>query len=161
MSFIFFAAQLSNAQSEKFKALFMYNFAKNIQWPANTQKSDFVIVVLGSSPMTDELKYIASKQKVGSQSIVVKSVSSAGDIGECQIVFIPTNQSNSLKATVESTSGKSILIVTEKEGSAKEGSCINYIQDGGRIKFELNKSNVEKRGMVLNSSLVTLGIPVN
>lgn len=161
LSFMFFVTHYSLAQNEKFKALFMYNFAKNIQWPAAYQSGDFVIAVLGNSPMIDELKVIASKQKIGSQTIVVKTIKSASEIGDAQIVYLPESQSSSTKDVVATTAGKSVLVITDKEGLSKEGSAINYIKDGGRIKYEINRAVIEKRGMSVNSALISLGVPVN
>ena len=161
LSFAFFVMHIAHAQNEKFKALFMYNFTKYIEWPAAARQGDFVIGVLGNSPMTKELEIIAGKQKVGSQNIVVKTFNTIEEVTNCQILYIPTAKSSSLPQVIDKVNGKSVLLVTDKDGLAKQGACINYVKDGDRIKYELNRNNVEKRGMVVNSSLVTLGIPVN
>jgi hypothetical protein len=161
LSFIVFEMQICHAQSEKFKALFMYNFTKYIEWPATVRQGDFIIGILGNSPMTKELEIIAGKQKVGTQSILVKTFNSIDEIDNCHILYVPASKSSSLAQIIEKLSGKSVLVVTDKEGLATQGSCINYIKDGDRIKYELNKKNIEKRGMVVSSNLVTLGISVN
>jgi hypothetical protein len=161
LSFIFLELHNGYAQSEKFKALFMYNFTKYIEWPAAARQGDFIIAILGTSPMAKELEIIAGKQKVGSQSIQVKTFNSVDEIDNCQILYLPSAKSTSLAQVIEKLSGKSVLLVTDKEGLASQGACINYIKDGDRIKYELNRKNIEKRGMVVNSSLVTLGIAVN
>jgi hypothetical protein len=161
LSLIVFEMHVCHAQSEKFKALFMYNFTKYIEWPASVRQGDFVIGILGTSPMAKELEIIAGKQKVGSQNIIVKTYNSIDEIENCHILYVPSGKSASLAQIIEKLSGKSVLVVTDKEGLATQGACINYIKDGDRIKYELNKKNIEKRGMVVNSSLVTLGIPVN
>ncbi len=158
---LFFVTHYSLAQNEKFKALFMYNFAKNIQWPTTYQSGDFVIAVYGNSPIADELKIIASKQKIGSQTIVVKTVKSANEIGDAHIVYLPENQSASAKEVVNTTANKSVLVITDKEGLSKEGSDINYIKDGGRVKYEINRAAIEKKGMSVSNSLISLGVPVN
>ena len=49
------ACLTAKAQDEKFKALFMYNFTKYIEWPQSKQTGDFVIGVVGGSPIIDEL----------------------------------------------------------------------------------------------------------
>ena len=111
--------------------------------------------------MTKELEIIAGKQKVGTQNIVVKTFNSIDEITNCHILYIPTSKSSSLAEIIEKTTGKNILIITDKEGLASQGACINYVKDGDRIKYELNKKNIEKRGMIVNSALITLGIAVN
>jgi hypothetical protein len=50
-----------NAQDEKLKAVFVYNFTRYLDWP---QKSgNFVILVLGRSPIYAELADIALKKR--------------------------------------------------------------------------------------------------
>jgi len=159
--FFIVALHVCHAQSEKFKALFMYNFTKYIEWPPSVRQGDFIIAVLGNSPMTKELEIIAAKQKVGTQNIVVKTFNSVDEIDYCHILFVPASKSSLLAQIIEKVSGKSVLIITDKEGMASQGSGINYVKDGDRIKYELNKKSIEKRGMIVNSALVTLGIPVN
>jgi hypothetical protein len=51
------------AQDEKFKAIFIYNFTKYINWPAS--EGDFVINVLGDEAITREMGEIATKKTVG------------------------------------------------------------------------------------------------
>jgi hypothetical protein len=52
------------------------------------------------------------------------------------------------------------LIVTDKEGLANQGAAINFIMDGDRIKFEINKKNIEKYSLTVTSSLLALGTVV-
>lgn len=99
--FILFAA-MGNvwAQDEMFKALFMYNFTKDIEWPSAYTQGDFVIGVLGSSPIIAELEKIAQKKKVGNQPIVVKQFSSANSISKCNMIYLPPNKSSQLSAVI-------------------------------------------------------------
>lgn len=160
--FLLLAFSLSlDAQNEKFKALFMYNFTKYIEWPSSTRNGDFVIGILGSSPLTAELKTIAGKQKVGSQSIVVKVFETVDEIQNCQILFIPAAKSTMIGSVLTKTSGLNTLIVSEKEGMASQGAGINYVSDGSKLKYEICKSNIQKHGLTVSSSLLSLGIEVN
>jgi hypothetical protein len=149
------------AQNEKFKALFMYNFTKYIEWPASQRQGDFVIGIMGNSPMAGELQTIAGKQKVGAQNIVVKTYSSVDEIDNCQILYIAPNRSNLVSNVLAKLSGKSTLLITDKAGMAQQGSGINYVLDGDKLKYEINKSNIEKKGLIVSSALLALGISVS
>jgi len=151
----------SYAQNEKFKALFMYNFTKYIEWPATQRQGDFIIGVLGNAALTKELETIAGKQKVGTQSIVVKTFASVDDIDNCSILFVPAGKSSQMGMVVSKLGSKSILIITDKEGLAKQGACINYVMDGDKLKYEVNKSNIEKKGLTVSNALLALGIVIS
>jgi hypothetical protein len=149
------------AQNEKFKALFMYNFTKYIEWPVSQRQGDFIIGVLGNSPLTKELEFIAGKQKVGTQSIVVKTFSSIDAIENCNILYLPSNKSGQIGQIVAKLNGKPVLIITDKEGLGLQGAGINYISDGDKLKYEVNKGSIEKKGLTVSNSLLALGVLVS
>lgn len=156
-----FLGSFAQAQNEKFKALFMFNFTKYVEWPAAMKTGNFVVGVLGNSPISDELKVIASKQKVGSQTMVIKVFNNVNDIEGCNMLYIPANKSDLLADVMAKSSGKSMLIITDKGGLAAKGACINFVLDGSKLRYEISKSNLDTRGLGANSSLFSLGIPVN
>lgn len=147
-------------QDEMFKALFMYNFTKDIQWPVAYTQGDFVIGVIGSSPIIDELNKIAEKKKVGNQTIVVKQFNSSGEIGKCHMVYIPTNKSSMLGDVVSKLDGKPTVVISDGPGLANQGAAINYIKVDGKQKFEINTATLTKNGLKVTQFLTSLGIKV-
>jgi hypothetical protein len=148
------------AQNEKFKALFMYNFTKYIEWPQQARQGDFVIGVLGNSPIVNELEIIATKQKIGTQNIVIKTYSSVDMIDNCQILYLPPSKSKQLSSVLTKIGGKAILIITDNPGLALQGAAINYVSDGDKIKYEINRKNIDKSGLSVSSALLSLGVSV-
>ncbi len=149
------------AQEAKFKALFMYNFTKYIEWPAQKQHGDFVIGVLGNSPIIQELEIIAQKKKVGTQTIVIRQVESLSEMAACHILYIPEGRSGRAEEVANSCSGKGVVLITDKPGLGKTIAGLNYIYISGKQSFEINKTNLEKQGMKVNSVLLSLGIVVD
>jgi len=64
------------AQETDYKAytLFIYNFMKYIEWPEAQSKGDFVIAVLGDSPVNKELQTLAAGKKLKGRNIVLKKM---------------------------------------------------------------------------------------
>ncbi len=149
------------AQNEKFKALFMYNFTKYIEWPGAKNTGDFVIGILGNSPIKKELETIATKKKVGGQPMKVKVFNSVNAIGNCHILFIPPGKSSSLNAVKKRVVSQGVLIITDKPGLARKGAGINYILKEGHQDFEINKSVMKEQDFKVNSALYSLGTVVN
>jgi hypothetical protein len=73
----------------RFHSVFIYNFTKYIQWPAEHQSGDFIIGVLGSSAISAELEKMAANKTVGAQKIVVKKFKSITEAADCHILFPP------------------------------------------------------------------------
>ncbi len=150
-----------NAQNEKFKALFLYNFTKYIEWPANLRQGDFVVGVFGNPSLALELQTIATKQKVGSQNIIIKAINSVDEIENCHVLYVGHGKCSAITTVLSKLNGKNTLLITDKEGMALQGAGINYIMDGDRLKYEVNRGNIEKKGLVVSSSLLALGVTVS
>lgn len=150
-----------HGQEDKFKALFMYNFTKYLEWPASQRSGDFVVEVLGASGIVAELEIIAQKRKVGAQSIIVRRISDINESLAGNILFIPEQKSTRITQAVEQLKGKGTLIITDKPGLCKQGACINYVKINGKQNFEVSKTNIERQGLKVNATLLSLGITVD
>lgn len=155
-----FISKANYAQNEMFKALFMYNFSKNIDWPSSYKQGDFVIGVVGNSPVIKELQRIASRKKTGNQRIVVRHYNSVSQIGKCHMVYLPPGKSSYLPSAIKQLAGKPTAIISDGKGLARKGACINYVTVNGDQKFEINEANIRKRGLKVSSFLLSLGIKV-
>ncbi|NJN26245.1 MAG: YfiR family protein [Cyclobacteriaceae bacterium] len=152
----------SYAQKEKYQSLFIYNFTKYIKWPDNYNAGKFVIGVIGNSEVMGALSTMAeSKKKTGTgQDLEVKKYASVSDIGECNILFVSENVVGNLEQIESLTASKPILIVSDSPGMATKGAVINFVEQDGKIKFELNESQASKRRLVVSGSLTSLAIMI-
>jgi hypothetical protein len=148
----------AKSQDEKLKAIFVYNFTKYVNWPQRS--GNFVITVIGKSPISAEIISIASKKTVGSSTIEVKVVNSPEEVTESQIVYIPASKNNALAVIKEKSPERHFLIITEKPEACKAGSCINFVNRDGRLSFEISKINLEIYGLGVSSDLLKLGTVV-
>jgi hypothetical protein len=142
------------------QANIIYRFTKYIDWPIARKSGDFVIGIVGETPLYAELKNFATNKMAGTQKIVIRKFSSSAEAYNCQILFIGEDESGSLKKIVARTAGSSILLVTESEGLAQKGACINFIIVSDHLRLEINKSNIEMRNLNIASELVQLGIAI-
>lgn len=145
----------------RIKSVFIYNFTRYIEWPAEYKTGNFVINLFGTnSAVLAELNNMAKTKTVGTQKIEIKNTTSLEGIGKCHILYVTPDVATPMKDILAKLKGKSTLIVTEKPGQAKDGSAINFVVVDNRQKFELNQSNAEKYNLKVSSSLVALAIPV-
>lgn len=157
---LFFAFS-ANSQPEKFQAVFIYNFTKHIEWPENMRSGNFVIGVMGNSPIIAELETMSQSRKVGNQPIVVKKFKTIDEISLCHIMYIPAGRSGDLGAVIGAVKNYNTLVITDKEGLATAGAAINFVVSDSKQKFELKKSNATRFGLKVSSDLERLAIVVN
>jgi len=155
-----FTFSSANAQKEKFQSIFIYNFSKYVKWPDSMNAGKFVIGVIGSSAMQNELKTMAATKNVNGLPIEVRQFNSAAEVKDCHILYLASSESGKIDQIVAQTNGKSILIVTDKPGLAEKGASINFVEVDGKIKFELSHQNAEQRGLKVAGSLSSLAILV-
>ena len=139
--------------------LFVYNFIKYIEWP--NIENEFILGVAGDSPVLKELQNLAKTKKAKGKPILIKIISSADDALKCNLVYICSSKSSMLKAFLEKTKGKPILLVGEREGLAKKGACLSFItMDDDVLKFEFNKTAIEQHQLKIPTALTNLGLPI-
>lgn len=154
-------ANTTNAQAEKYKALFIYNFTKHIEWPASQKTGDFVVGVVGQKLLVDKLIEVTNNKKVGSQNIVIQSYKNIDEITNCNIIVLGSSNSTPKKlALVLGKINNTTLIVSNGNNSATKGATINFVIQEGKLKFELNNADATKRQLKISTYLHNLAVIV-
>lgn len=137
----------------KAQALFIYNFSRLIEWPADYKTGPFIIGVYGNSSALNELNSYANGKMVGTQKISVKKYDSPAEISKCHILFVAFSKSKEIESIASSLGSKSTLIVSEKNGACNNGAAINFLVVGDKLKFEIKPSNATAKNIKLSSKL--------
>ena len=145
-------------QQEKYYAAFVYQFTKYINWP-NTLPV-FIISTVGISPVSAALQEITKEKKVGSSAILFVEWKTPNEIGASNVLFIPDNQKSNLSSIINKIGNKAVLIITESSGTISGGADISFSKKDGKIQFELNKTNIQKKGLTISSDLERLAAKV-
>ncbi|HJX71173.1 MAG TPA: YfiR family protein [Bacteroidales bacterium] len=163
MMFAGFMGLISNAQTgiPKAQAMFIYNFSRLIEWPVSYKTGSFVIGILGVGEIITELEAYTAGKKVGTQEIVVKQYKEPGEVDKCHILFVTFAKTKIMADLLNSLGNKSTLIITEKNGAADEGSAINFLVVGDKLKFEINEGNATKYGIKYSAKLTEMAFKSN
>ncbi len=151
--FVLLTSMNSQTGIPRAQAMFIYNFSRLIEWPTSYRTGQFVIGVLGSSATLNELKSYTSNKTVGSQKIVVKRFNAPEEVGVCHILFIPFGKTKTIPDLTQKLGNKSTLIVSEKNGAIDDGSAINFIIIGDKLKFEVKPANATSKNIKMSSKL--------
>ncbi len=146
------------SQNYKLHSVYVYGFTRYVEWPAEYSEGDFEILVLGDSPIIDQLKEMATAKKVGERSIKVSKINSIAEIRKCNILFIPASQSSQFPAIVSKIANHSTLLITEEPGLGVKGSDINFVTKDGKLAFELNQAATSKHNLKISNALMGMAI---
>lgn len=145
----------------KIQSVYMYNFTKYIQWPDSYNQGDFVVAVMGESPINDELLSMSEQKQVNGRSMKVVQVNSLDEISQpIHMLYIPSDESPHLGDALQLTRNEPTLIITNKEGMGRVGSMINFVTKNGRPTFEMNISALDQRNLVFEQQLKTIAIVI-
>ncbi len=158
---LYFSGPTASGQDEKFKALFMFNFTKYLEWPVEKQSGNFIIGIYGNSNILSELSVIAQKRKIGNQTMELRKIYTFQEARNCHILFIPHNRSAHLNEILKEIGKASVVVITEAPGMAEKGSGLNYIITNGNLNFEISKKHLIQQEIKVNPALLTLGVLVD
>lgn len=161
-SFLFFISFLSfgvygqgSEQEANLKAAFIYNFTKYIDWGKYNPTNEFVIDVLGDTPITNSLEEIARENTVNDKPIVVHVLDNPSQATNCDILFISKNCRFTLDKILPTIS-KGVLTISEQPGYAEQGTAFNFMIVNNRLKFEANLKAISSAGLKAGSQLLKL-----
>jgi hypothetical protein len=143
---------------QKMEAIFIYHFANYLEWPAERKdKLYFVIGVYGETELLAEIQDVAlKKQKVGGKPILIKKYKFVKDISDCDLVVIPSEYSAGFVSVLTKVDPLNIPIITEDEGYTNKGACFSFSYKGGKLNFQMNKKNLEQKGIKVSTDLERL-----
>ncbi|WP_010662405.1 YfiR family protein [Marinilabilia salmonicolor] len=147
----------ASSQMSQFKALFLFNFAKNVDWSDYGGTSDFVITVIGNDELAKELKGLAKIRKINNSNLVIKEVRNAEEVGDSHIIYLSATQSSLMPIIASYQKDNPVLIVADKQGLCAQGAAISFFTANGKLKFEICPRNVESHGIKISQRLLALG----
>lgn len=147
----------AQTQVEDAYALFLYNIAKYSSWP--TESEDFVFGVMGNNAVAAALSKLSKTKKINGKSMIVETYSSSEKIKTPNILFIGDSKSRFLKQIFQVTTGKPIMIITEKNKTSLSDVCVSFnVDSGNRLKFLVNDGALTQRKLKMAQSLKKMAL---
>src|SRR5438445_10736514 len=100
------------------KALFLLNFTKYVDWPAEAfagADAPITIGVLGENHFGDDLKKAVEGKTVNGRAIAVQAVDKESDLGKCHVLFISASEKKRLGEILGKMKTLPVLTVGESE----------------------------------------------
>lgn len=146
------------------KAAFLYNFARLVEWPANTFSSDtdpIRICFMGDDPFDEALKTIENK-KVKSRPLLIQRSVGLDNASRCQLLFVSQSEKYQLADILERLKQYPVLTVSELPGFAQERGHIRlFVADDETLSLEVNLDAILGANLQISSRILTLATIVN
>lgn len=135
------------------KALYIYNLPNYIFWPRNVKSDKFLIGVVGESALKGTLAANVYGKKINDLPAVVEPYAPVSGKFYHMIFVSESRQKDFLKLK-KTLKDQPVLLITENTYLEKVGAHICFYVDGDKVKFNVNKKNIEKCGLNVSEQLI-------
>ncbi|VAW88319.1 hypothetical protein MNBD_GAMMA16-674 [hydrothermal vent metagenome] len=142
----------------KIKVVFLFNFAKFVEWPDSrftNDNSSVHICLTGNDSEFTIARQLEGKMAKG-RIVSLEFVGSKTDLGHCHILFITQVKKKEIVSYVSATQEQSILTVGQSPYFSDVGGVINLVNIGNKIRFEVNLTEAKKKSLNISSKLLRL-----
>jgi hypothetical protein len=146
------AQQLKVSEADV-KSAFLFNFGKYVTWPRDSGDR-FSICILGSDSLGTSLDKTVSGEKIASKPAEVRRIRDARDGSGCNVVFVSSSETSHLGAILAELSKHPVLTVSDLPQFTERGGMIEFVNEGNRIRFQVNLGAAQTVGLVLSSELL-------
>jgi len=150
------AADSTTALEYKVKAGYLFNFAKFIEWPAQSfaaTNSPFVIAVLDNGEAAPVLQPLLGTKNVNGHPVQIRPVTMSSLPGDAHILFVTRAAARTPEELRAALSGAAPLLVGETEEFAERGGMIGFVREGESIRLNLNLEAASRAGLKVSAKL--------
>jgi len=150
-------AQTATPREYEVKAVFLFNFARFVEWPASAfseTESPLVIGVLGQDPFGPYLDETVRGEMVNKHRLTVERYSRVEDIKKCHILFIGGSEKDRLKQILAKLNGTNILTVGDSDDFARNGGMIRFVTEKSKIRLRINLEAVKAASLTISSKVL-------
>jgi len=142
------------------KAAFLLNFMQFVEWPAGATtnaEAPLLIGVLGADPFGATLEGTIKGETIHGRPLAIKRTRQVAELKDCHLIFVCRSEKAQLKEIVSALRGCPALTVSDVEQFCRHGGMIGLLNEGSRIRFEINQKAAEQSNLKISSKLLRLG----
>ena len=149
--------QVSLSNEYQVKAAMLYKITWFVRWETEdfiNNKSPINLCLLEPDPFgvfLDQIIEGHSRENKRSLSITrIEHINDQAGLDGCHVLFIPKDSHSTVPLQ------RGLLIVTEDQVVTTNQAHINFVTNGGHVKFEVNIDNLEQSQIQISSKLLNL-----
>jgi hypothetical protein len=135
------------------KGVFLYNFIRMTEWPDLARHDvTFDVCVKARSEVVDDVKAALMDKSLDGRRLAVRRIRDLHSAHDCHVIFIDGDEPPTDKELKDV--GKGVLTVGETDDFLKRGGIIRFINNNGRLAFEVSVGTAQQMGLKLSSRLL-------
>ncbi len=138
---------------------YLYNIAKNIEWPDENVINEFNFLVLGNDEnIINELKNLSKSRTLRNKPIrIIASKVLPDSLANIQLIFITAGFFRETASIIDYIQNKNILLVTDGYPDKNLVMINFYDTKEGNLLFEINRANIINQHLKILPDIVFAG----
>lgn len=139
------------------KAVFLFNFAQFVDWPAGAfpgPTTPIVIGVVGEDPFGALLDRTVQGERINNRPIAARRFRRVEEVDLCHVLFISRSETARLDQVLARLQNRPILTVGEVDGFAFRGGMIGFVTENNKVRMRINADSAKAAGLVISSKLL-------
>ena len=143
------------APEDHIKAVFLFNFAKYVDWPDAPGTAAGIRLCVPANPeFLATLRSAVQGEVVNGRPLTATDLDGLDAARECDILYVGTASKPDAAAWTAAVRGRRTLTVGD--GSLAEGLVIAFVRDQNRIRFDINRAAASQQNLTISSRLLGL-----
>lgn len=149
-------ARAQTSREIEVKAVFLYNFAKYVDWPETPAGNPATIrmCVPANPTFLSTLQAAVRDEVINGRPLSAIGPDDLDAAKECDIIYVGDTATPDAAAWIGAVRGRHTLIVGD--GKLADGVVIAFVRDQDRVRFDISRANATKRGLSISSRLLGL-----
>jgi len=145
-----------SAAEDQIKAVFLFNFAKYVDWPdspAGTSAS-IRMCVPANPRFLATLRSAVQDEVVNGRPLTAIGLDGLDAARDCDILYV--GDASSRDAAAWSTAVRGRHTLTVGDGTLANGIVIAFVRDQNRVRFDINRGAASRQNLSISSRLLDL-----
>ncbi len=138
------------------EGLFILKTLEFVEWPAAVRRSEWVIGVYNDLAMLKALNNLALRFKVSGLPVRVRQVNTPAEWAACALVFSGDIANAKWESTRAQLKGAPLVTVSDRPDSARRGFMLELYLEGGKIRFAINRREVDLSPVKIRAQMMKL-----
>jgi hypothetical protein len=155
---------LDLAKEYQVKALFLYNFANFVEWPADAfvdQSDSLRMCLYGAVPFGEFLDIVNGVQVRDRTLQVIRTTDYSNIQSGCHILFVGIDHAAELENFFNKLNHLFVLSIGNTKDFARKGGVVNILRTSDQQQFEINLTKAIENGLLISSDLLSLARIIN
>jgi hypothetical protein len=142
-------------REDQFKAAYLFNFVKFVEWPTDAPADTLTVCFLGGAGVHEALTSAIESKRVGGRKLIARQLDAPATVAGCEVLY-----ADAASVDTSIAAGLPVLTVSDAPQFATRGGMIELFTENHRLRFVINVANVHKAGLRISSDLLKLAASV-